>query len=133
MIRTYLDAGVLIAAVRGQPAPAHSAYELLEDPEREFVASVFLRLEVLPKAIYQRRTAEVEFYRWYFALVVAWANPVDELVSLAERDGARYGLSALDALHVTAASMLGADELVTTEGLRKSIHRATSVRVVAIR
>ncbi len=132
MIRTYLDAGVLIASVRGDPGAARAAYDLLENPEREFVASVFLRLEVLPKAIHQRRTAEVAFYRRYFEQVVAWADPLDELVNLAEQEAARYGLSALDALHVAGASMLGADELVTTEGLRKPIHRATSVRVVAI-
>jgi predicted nucleic acid-binding protein len=132
VIRTYLDAGVLIASVRGHPGPARSAFDLLENPEREFVASVFLRLEVLPKAIHQRRTAEVAFYRRYFARVVAWANPIDELVGRAEQEAAQHGLSALDALHVAAALMLGADELVTTEGPRKPIHRATSVRVVAI-
>jgi hypothetical protein len=63
LIRTYLDTGVLIAIVRGLPGSARAAVDVLEDPQREFVASAFLRLEVLPKALYQRRTAEVAFYR----------------------------------------------------------------------
>jgi hypothetical protein len=42
-------------------------------------------------------------------------------------------LSALDALHVTAAMMLAADELVTSEGLRQPIFRVTELRVVSIR
>jgi hypothetical protein len=50
---------------------------------------------------------------------------------LAEREAVRSGLSALNALHIAAALMLAADELVTTEGLRKPIHRATSARVIA--
>ena len=133
MIRTYLDSGVLIEGVRGLPVVGRSVYDLLEDPEREFVASVFLRLEILPKAIYHRAAVEADFYQQYFERVVAWAGPVDELVSREEHEAVRFGLSALDALHVAAAGMLGADELVTTEGPRKLIHRATNVRVVAIR
>ncbi len=132
MIRTYLDAGVLIAAMRGDPELAKSARDLMQDPEREFVACVFLRLEIWPKAIYQRRTTEVDFYQQFFARVVAWADPGEDLMFLAEREAARSGLSALDALHIAAALMLAADELVTPEGLEKPIHRATAVRMIAI-
>lgn len=131
MIRTYLDAGVLVASVRGNPDPAQAARGLIADPEREFVASVFLRLEVLPKALYHRRTAEANFYHQFFARVVAWAEPSETAADLAEHEAVPSGLSALDALHVAAAMMLGADELVTTEGLRKPIHRVTGVRVIA--
>jgi hypothetical protein len=132
VIRTYLDAGVLTGAVRRQQRGARFAYDVLEEPEREFVASVFLRLDVLPKAVYQRRIAEVEFYERFFARIVAWAEPIEELVARAEREAARYGLSALDALHVTAARMLGADEFVTTERQGKPIHRVMGMRVIAI-
>ena len=132
MIRTYLDAGVLIALARGQRGSARSAFDLIEDPERELVASVFLRLETLPKAVIERRTAEVALYQRYFARIVDWANPLDELVSLAEGEAARYGLSALDGLHIAAAKLLGADEFVTTERPGKPVHRATGMDVVAI-
>ena len=52
MTRTFLDAGVLIAAVRGQEEEAARALAILEAPERTFIASDFLKMEVLPKAIY---------------------------------------------------------------------------------
>jgi predicted nucleic acid-binding protein len=56
MTRTFVDAGVLIAAATGrQPALYRRAIAILDDPVRDFVASDFLRLEVLPKAIYTRR------------------------------------------------------------------------------
>ena len=69
VIRTFLDASVLITAARGTGADANSALELLKDPNREFVASPFLKLEVLPKAIFNQRTLEVEFYEAYFDAV----------------------------------------------------------------
>jgi hypothetical protein len=56
--RTFLDAGVLIAAIRGIPEIANRAMELMNDPERLFVSSDFVQLEVLPKAVYFRQTAE---------------------------------------------------------------------------
>jgi hypothetical protein len=132
LIRTFLDSGVLIAAVSGRGGITLSAINLLKDPEREFVSSVFIRLEILPKAIHFGQAAEVEFYRRFFSQVVAWAEPIDRLVHLAEQEAAHSGLSALDGLHVAAALMLDADELVTTEGPRKPIHRVTQPRIVGI-
>lgn len=133
MTRTFADAGVLIAAARWTEAVSRSAIALLEDPNRLFVASVFLRLEVLPKAIYHRNRDEVTFYDVFFDdRVAAWAEPLDRLIAEAEREATRHGLNALDALHVAAAIMLGADEFVTTEGPRKPIHRVTGVKVVAL-
>ena len=72
------------------------------------------------------------FYEAFFDRVMAWAEPLDRVVEQAEREATRHGRNALDALNVAAADLLGVDELVTTEGLRKLIHRATGVRVVAI-
>jgi len=69
VIRIFLDAGVLIAAIRGTPEIADRALALLEDLERLFVSSDFVQLEVLPNAVYFRRTAEVAFYWAYFASV----------------------------------------------------------------
>jgi hypothetical protein len=40
--RTFLDAGVLIAAIRGTPEIADRAMALLNDPERLFVSSDFI-------------------------------------------------------------------------------------------
>ena len=44
----------------------------------------------------------------------------------------RFGLSAIDALHVAAAEALGADELVTTERPGKSLLRVTLLPIISI-
>ena len=53
MIRTFIDAGVLIVAARGEDEIAERALEILKDPNREFASSMFLKLEVVPKATYR--------------------------------------------------------------------------------
>ena len=103
MTRTFLDAGVLIAAVRGTPEIADRAMELLNDPERLFVSSDFVQLEVLPKAVYFRHTAEASYYRAYFASVTEMVPVSQALVSQASEQAQRAGLAAMDALHVAAA------------------------------
>ena len=74
MTLTFVDAGVLIAAARGGNIQAARAMEILDDPEREFAASPFLRLEVLPQALFNRRFAEAQFNEAYFATVSHWAT-----------------------------------------------------------
>jgi len=59
--RTFIDAGVLIAAARGDDVPSIIALNILDDPSREFASSPFIKLEVLPKAVYNRKKDEVEF------------------------------------------------------------------------
>jgi hypothetical protein len=74
MIRTYLDAGVLIIAARGVGDASEQALSILEDCDREFVSSLFLKLEVLPKAIYNQQVDEVAFYEDFFATVASWTD-----------------------------------------------------------
>lgn len=47
--RTFLDSGVLMAAARGTDDTALLALQILDDPDRKFVSSFFVKLEVLPK------------------------------------------------------------------------------------
>src|SRR5262245_49378544 len=115
MIVTYVDAGVLIAAARGRMEVSAPAMAILDDPDRRFASSEFVRLEVLPKALYNRKTDEAEFYREFFQVVSYWPSDTDLVVRYAYEIGVKLGLSALDALHLAAALKLGADELVTTE------------------
>jgi hypothetical protein len=68
---TFGDAGVLIAAARGGNVQATRAMEILDDPEREFAASIFLRLEVLPQAVFNKRVAEAAFYEAFFSSVTS--------------------------------------------------------------
>jgi predicted nucleic acid-binding protein len=129
---TFVDAGVLIAAARGGTEQAVRALEILDDPEREFVASPFLRLEVLPQAIFNERRVEVAFYEAFFSAATRWASNLQEIVAVAASEASTYGVQAMDALHVAAAKSAEADELITTEKPSRAIHRARSVKVVTI-
>ena len=128
MIRTFLDAGILIAAVRGQEDEAARALAILEDPQRSFIASDFLRLEVLPKALYYQRLAEAALYERFFSN--ARLIPVSAaLVTQAYTEASTFGLSALDALHVTVAKAGGAEEFITTERLTSPLFRVTGILI----
>ena len=113
MALTFVDSGVLIAASRGVGELGRRALAILDDPARTFASSVFIRLEVLPKPLFQKRRDEVDFYRSFFAGVSRWAEPINSLARRAYTEGVKNGLSAIDALHVAAAIIVGADELVT--------------------
>ena len=130
---TFVDSGVLIAAATGQPEVASRALEVLDDPDRTFASSDFVRLEVLPKAIYHRKQHEVDFYEAFFEDVGLWASLTDLLVRRAFDEAKAFGLSATDALHVAGALSVGAEELVTTEGSGKPLSRVASVSVRSIR
>jgi hypothetical protein len=129
---TFVDAGVLIAAARGGNIQAARAMEIFDDPEREFAASAFLRLEVLPQALFNKRVAEAEFYEAFFATVSHWATDLAAVAEIAMREASANGVEAMDALHVAAAASAGASELITTEKPSRSIHRARAVKVVTI-
>ena len=77
MKRTFLDASVLIAAARGNDELATRAMAVLDDPEREFIGSPFLKLEVIPQPTYNQRSAEVAFMNDFFDAVQEFAAPSD--------------------------------------------------------
>ncbi len=66
MITTYIDSGVLIAAARGDTQLSTLALPYLADPNREYITSDYVRLEVLPKAVFHKREEEAEFYNEFF-------------------------------------------------------------------
>lgn len=80
--KTFLDAGVLIAAARGTDDMAFQALEILDDPNRTFVSSVFVKLEVLPKAVYNRFKEEAGFYESFFENCTLQRRFRQELMSL---------------------------------------------------
>jgi predicted nucleic acid-binding protein len=128
----FIDAGVLIAASRGNQEVSSQAMQELDDPECEYAASAFVQLETLPKPAYEGLEAETAFYDDYFAAVKHWAAVTPELVEEALREGKASGLDAVDALHVSAARILEVDELVTTERPSKPLHRTKRVKVRSI-
>jgi predicted nucleic acid-binding protein len=129
MIRTFFDSGVLITATRFQSRDADRALRFLEDPNRISLTSPFIHLEVVPKAIFFKNRLERLFYATYFANAV-WCREIDKIEAAAQAEAAKTGLGAMDALHVAAAHLSDADELITTEKPAKAIHRSSLVRVV---
>jgi len=129
-VRTFLDTGVLIAAFQGQTGEARKALDLLDDPDREFIASTFLKLELIPQPTWHSRQTEIDFYNNYFADVQHYAAASEPLAESALEKAGLHGLEAMDALHVAAASQFGAAEFITTEKLTKPIHRLSSPKVI---
>jgi predicted nucleic acid-binding protein len=130
---TYVDTSVLIAVARGDDATHGRALAVLDDADRVFASSVFVELEAVPKAAFHGRSAEVAIYEAFFAAVTEWARDVEDVVRRARAEARLHGLSALDALHIGAASSVGAAELLTAERPEKPIFRTKSVKVVTIR
>lgn len=127
-VLTFADASVLIRAALKPNAATFAAHllalQILGDPDREFVASQFLRLEVLPIANYFRKQREIKFYEKFFDNVAHWADDA-ALIAPALSLASRHGLGALDALHICAADQFGA-EFVSAEKPTKPIYRAYS-------
>jgi len=130
--RTYIDANLLIAAFRGEGGLGQRAFEILDDPDRALVASDAVRLEVQPKPRYEKRQKEIEFYDEVMnqAEQVKWS--IDTLYrahDLAEK----YGIAAMDAIHVAIALDAAVDEFVTAEKSTKPMFRVANLRMQSIR
>ncbi|BAY31363.1 hypothetical protein NIES2107_32220 [Nostoc carneum NIES-2107] len=130
--KTYIDSGVLITAFQGIQSTSIRANSILNDANREFVSSQFVKLELLPKAIYNQNPDETEFYETFFSAVSHWATDLEQITQDAYQIACIYGLAAMDALHVAAALWLKADELITTEKPTKPMHRVTTIKIISI-
>lgn len=131
MVRSFPDAGVLISAARSRPPLDLIAFNYFDDANRLFVSSPMLHLETVPKAAYMQRQEELAFYESFFGNQhVEWSRNWDRMEQIADREARQHGLSAIDALHIAAAYLLDADELVTTERPGKAIYRTRRVRVL---
>jgi predicted nucleic acid-binding protein len=129
---SFIDSGVLVTAARSVGELSEKALAILEDPEREFASSEFIKLEVIPKAVYNRQTKEAEFYETFFNSVTYWAPDLNKIVQDAYQIGGQYGLAAMDALHLAAALSLGAEEFITTEKPTKPMFRVSGINVISI-
>lgn len=132
MIRTFLDAGVLIKGVRSPAAIAINIIEIMDDPERKFFSTSLLELEVLPKAIHHKKVMEAAFYREYFETKAKQVQVDEALIQRALKRSIRLGLSALDGLHLEAAITARADEFITTEKPTKPLFREVSLKITSI-
>lgn len=130
-MRTFLDSGVLLAAWRGD-ALAMPALSIMADDSRVFVTSQLVRLELLPKARFEKRRLEVRFYENHFAEAAACEPLGEELGRTAEELATRYGLSAADAIQIAAAIRQGAREFYTTEKPGKPMFRVRELDVISL-
>lgn len=120
---TLVDTSVLITATVGQKYDRRlTALKLLGDRRREFAATDFLRLEVIPIPLRHGYHDQVKFYEAFFKRVAVWIEPqafVDDAYDLA----CKYGLGAMDALHVAAAASIKA-EFISAEKATKPLYQA---------
>lgn len=129
---TYLDANVLIAAFRGRSIVSQAAVAVLRDPGRALIVSDALWLETVPKAGYHRQRQEVDFYEGIFTLAAERVRLNEAALEKACELAPRYGLAAMDAIHVALALVGGAEELVTGEGWNKPMLRVQELRIHSI-
>jgi predicted nucleic acid-binding protein len=127
-----VDSGVLIFAAQGTTEAAALALPFLQDVNREFITSEYVRLEVLPKPTYFGQAVEAEFYNAFFRINTRTIPTSPALLQLAMDEACGTGLSALDAIHIACAVFGGAEEIVTSEKVTKPMHRTQLVRVVSI-
>lgn len=123
-IRTYLDTGVLIAAYQGDHASHEAAIKIItEGAEREFVSSDLVKLELLPKALFNKRDEEFEFYNTFLSNVDVISLDPNSISDGAYKLSSQYGLAACDALHIHTAINSSVAEFITTEKKGKAFFR----------
>jgi len=120
---TVVDSSVLITAAIGpHPAQRMRAISLIADRRREFAATRFLKLEVLPIPTRYQKRKELNLYERFFSNVVTWLDE-EPLIQPALDLACQYGLGALDALHLAAAISLNA-EFVSAVRPTKPLYQA---------
>jgi predicted nucleic acid-binding protein len=120
--RTYLDANVILNALKSNDEASRIALEIIEDDDRILLVSDYLWLEIRPKMEYHRQTAQAAFVDEIFntaELIPSTQSLIEKAKDLAQR----FGLNAMDALHAAAAIMGDADELLSFEKPGKPFYR----------
>lgn len=130
--RTYIDANLLIAACQGQADAGVKAMEILDDPERSLVVSDAVWLEVMPKPLYHKQRNEHAFYEEIFAHAEHIPWHVDTLYQAHEL-AQRYGIAAMDAIHVANAVSVRVDEFVSCEKSTKPMFRVCEISMCSLR
>ncbi len=129
-ILDYLDSSVLISGSTENPLYAEKLLELLSETNRKFVASGWLRLEVLPKPTHNKQMYSVLFLETYFATCTLEISFSTELVQSAYDLACIYGLSGFDALHIASAIEAKASEFITVEKRTKPMYKIQELTVI---
>jgi hypothetical protein len=107
---------------KSERGPSHAGAVALADPNREFVGTRFLVLEVTPLPTKYKRDRELAFYQRFFQAVTMWVDDAG-LIQPAIDLACQYGLGGMDARHVAAAAHANA-EFISAERLSKPIYGA---------
>ena len=122
-ILTYVDSSVLINAIVGANAARKMrALSVLGDPRRDFAATRYLTLEIIPLPTKFQRLRELNFYERFFDKVTVWIDKVP-LIPSAIALACQHGLGAIDALHLVAAITVKA-EFISGEKPTKPLYSA---------
>jgi hypothetical protein len=120
---TYVDANVLINAMRGEdPIRKARSLAVLWDKRREFVATEFLRLETLPPALHYQKNKQITFLEKFFKNVSVWVD-AGTLFQPAFDLMVQYDLGLVDACHLAAAMSCQA-EFISVEQPTKPMFKA---------
>ena len=102
----------------------------MADEGRKFLTSDAVKLELLPKPTFEKRTTEVEFYNDHFNAAVASEPFSAELGEAALLLAKKYGLAAIDAIHLAAAMRQGAKEFIASELPGKPMFRVQGIEKI---
>jgi predicted nucleic acid-binding protein len=132
--RTSIGADVIINALRVDDKKRYLiAFKILEDKNRILLVSDYLRLETLPKPIYNRQALQVAFINKIFEQAELIRSN-DFIIEKAMDLASQYGLNGMDALHIASAISGKADELVSFERPGKPFYRLpiSELRLVSL-
>ncbi|HAO80671.1 MAG TPA: hypothetical protein DCQ92_17205 [Verrucomicrobia subdivision 3 bacterium] len=130
-MKTFLDSGVLLSAWLGNSPRSIEAKSIVADESRDFLTSDAVKLELLPKPTFEKRRAELEYYNDHFKGIAS--EPLSEELGVESLTLAKkYGLAAMDALHLASAIRQGADEFITSELPGKPMFRVSGIKIISL-
>jgi len=122
LLKSYLDANLILNAFSEDEAIAKKVMRILTDPERDLMVGDYVELETLPKMRYFKKAKQLEFAESVFRRAI-YVRSNAAIIHLAHELADTYGLAAMDALHAASAIEGGADELLTFEKPSKPFFR----------
>jgi len=132
-IKTFVDANMLMAAFQGTDELCQKAMQILDDPDRDFIVTDYLKLEIIPQPTFHRRNEELYFMQTFLSSASLYLKPTSLVTDQAVTLACKYSLGAMDALHAGAALVSKADSLVTLEKPEKPLCQVKEIRVVSLR
>jgi len=132
-IKTFVDSDVLIAAFQGIEEVWEKAIQVIDDPDREFIVSDYLKLEIVPQPTFHSRHEEIEFMQTFLDSASLYMKPNGSVIDQALTLACKYSLGAMDALHAGTAVVAQADIMITNEKPEKPLCQVKEIKVVSLR